>query len=481
MGIGRNVGFMFIVDECTDRVFIEFLRSKSEVGVKLKYFQRRPEYHFQQKLGKYMVPHTLSCVRSDNAMENICTEVHEGFDVDGIHHELSSVYCQWEDGKCHFIRIYWEGGEAMHKTTGAPACYWPFSLRVINLVYDLMPRRTKESPWEGWNGVTVPYFRRMEDLRVWDTRCFFLVPKELRKKFDDKAREWLFVGYSSTSKVYVGIERVTGRILMSPNVMFDETCYPRKDKGFTLPPVCVVVNLGNNMTELSWVLDSGVHVPSLVPPPPSHLLPSPVLSSQAVTGSPHPGVSPPLVTIDVLEEDVVVLDEEDVVVLGEGSTSVTSRLSSRRVRAPKTRVVDEGYDVSVHYVESPSLVHLDDPDPVLVGTSEVSLLLAKVQTARAAVRTVLGGPFQHASPLGFPILSHSVSKTMVLGRLLGLDDVDPEPSPAKAGTAGKLQTFSGLLSEADALFMTTVPYVETVSSLFNICRANRWDTSFACS
>jgi hypothetical protein len=127
-------------------------------------------------------------------------------------------------------------------------------------------------------------------------------------------------------------------------------------------------------------------------------------------------VSPPLVIIDVLEEDVVVLVEEDVVVLGEGSTSVVSRVSSRRVRAPKARVADEGYDVTVHHVESPSLVYLDDPDTVLAGTSEVSTLLVRVQTEWTVVRTVLGGTFQHVSPLGCPILSHSVSKGMVMGR-----------------------------------------------------------------
>jgi hypothetical protein len=124
MGIGRNVDFMLIVDECTDKVFIEFLRSKSEVGSKLKSFQRRAECHFQVKLGRYMVLYTVSCVRSDNVMENICAEVREGFDVDGIRHELSSVYCQWQDGKSErFIRIYWEGGEVMHKAAGAPARY----------------------------------------------------------------------------------------------------------------------------------------------------------------------------------------------------------------------------------------------------------------------------------------------------------------------------------------------------------------------
>jgi hypothetical protein len=106
---------------------------------------------------------------------------------------------------------------------------------------------------------------------------------------------------------------------MSPNVMFDETYYPCKDKGFVFPPVRVAANLGINMTELSWVLNSGVHIPSLVSAPPSPLLPSPVISSQVVADSPRPVVSPPLVAIDALEEDVVVLDEEDVVVLGEGS------------------------------------------------------------------------------------------------------------------------------------------------------------------
>jgi hypothetical protein len=134
-----------------------------------------------------------------------------------------------------------------------------------------MPRRTKESPWEGWNGVTVPFVKRIEHLRVWGTRCLFLVPKELRKKFDDKARECLLVGCSSTSKAYVGIEMATGHILMNSNVMFDETCYPCKDKGFALSAVRVVTNLGSNMTELSWVVDSGAHIPSLVPAPPSPL------------------------------------------------------------------------------------------------------------------------------------------------------------------------------------------------------------------
>jgi hypothetical protein len=58
----------------------------------------------------------------------------------------------------------------MRKGAGAPARYWPFSLRTFIHVHDLMPRRTEESPWEVWNGVTVPFAKRIEHLRVWGTR-----------------------------------------------------------------------------------------------------------------------------------------------------------------------------------------------------------------------------------------------------------------------------------------------------------------------
>jgi hypothetical protein len=147
-----------------------------------------------------------------------------------------------------------------------------------------------------------------------------------------------------------------------------------------------------------------------------------------------------------------VVDEEDLVVLGEGSASVASRVSSRRVRAPKVRVVDEGYAVSVHHVESPSLVHLDDPDPVLPITSEVSGLLARVQLARVAVSTVRGGPFQHVSPLDCPILSHSVSNGMVVGRL-ALSLEHPVSRSAFARYSHRFQVFVPSFSRAPLLAM----------------------------
>ena len=287
MGIGNNKGFLLIVDEFTDMVFIYFLRSKSEVPAKLKAFQRFAERHFQKPFGCYAVPHTLSCFRSDNATEQTSAEVREWLESEGIKHELSAPYCQWQDGKAErFIKTVWEGSEAMRKAAGAPPRYWPFSLRAFVHARELLPRRDKVSPWEAWNGVSVSLDLRIRHLRVWGTRCFFLIPKALRKKLDDKARECLFVGYSSTSKAYVGVELATGRILMSPNVIFDETCYPCKDSAIALPLVRAGGNIGSNMTELSWVpVPKGLNCSSPgFPPAPPRQVRLPLDIPSAVSG-----------------------------------------------------------------------------------------------------------------------------------------------------------------------------------------------------
>jgi hypothetical protein len=184
-----------------------------------------------------------------------------------------------------------------------PLGYWPFSLRAFIYAKVLLPRRNANSPWEAWNRVSVPFAKRIERLRVWGTRCFFMVPKEMRKKLDDKTRECLSVGYSSMSKAYVGVEMSSGRILMSPNVIFDETHYPCKDAGFALPVVRVAANLNSNMTELDWVpepqgLDLFLPSASAYAPPvdSSSVLPSPQVEPRPVRPPllyPHAGSDAP--------------------------------------------------------------------------------------------------------------------------------------------------------------------------------------------
>jgi hypothetical protein len=132
------------------------------------------------------------------------------------------------------------------------------------------------------------------------------------------------------------------------------------------------------------------------------------------------------------------------------------------------------------------LTHVDD---FAVFYSD-SALYARILTR---MREVFIGGFKDLGPLhkflgiiierrkegGFRV--HQTPKILELLERLGLDDVSFASSPARAGTAAKLQPLPGPLSEEVALFMASVPYVEAVSCLFYICRASRWDISQACS
>ena len=228
MGAGGAVGYLLLVDEFTDEVFVYMLHRKSDVMAKLQQFQVMAERHFQTPLGSYTVPHTLSCFRSDNAGEHTSKEMCAWLTEQGIQHELSAPYCQWQDCKAErFIRTVWEGAEAMRKHAGAPARFWPYALRAFVHARSLLPRRkTTLSPWEAWRGIVVPLKDRLAHLRSWGCRCFVFVPKELRKKLDDKARECVFLGYDGRTTAYVAIDLITGDVIVSPHVVFDETTFP---------------------------------------------------------------------------------------------------------------------------------------------------------------------------------------------------------------------------------------------------------------
>jgi hypothetical protein len=132
------------------------------------------------------------------------------------------------------------------------------------------------------------------------------------------------------------------------------------------------------------------------------------------------------------------------------------------------------------------LTHVDDFAVTYTDPALYARILARM-------REVFIGGFKDLGPLhkflgiiierraegGFRL--HQAPKILELLKRLGLDDVNPASSPAKAGTAAKLMPVEGELSEEDALFMAGVPYKEAVGALFYICRASRWDISYACS
>ena len=226
-----HCGFCLLVDEYTRHVWVELIHSKAEVPEILRTFKLRAERQFRQRLGTVEFPVELMGLRSDNAAENVGRRVREWCKEHGIVHETSAPYSQWQDGIAErHIQEVWNGSEAMRLDAGAPPDLWPYSLQAFVHVRNRLALGADPlSPWELWHGVEVPLERRIAHLRRWGSKAYVLVPKELRRKLEDKARLCVFLGYSPTSKAYICMDLVTRKVYVSATVIFDETSSPLAD------------------------------------------------------------------------------------------------------------------------------------------------------------------------------------------------------------------------------------------------------------
>ena len=77
----------------------------------------------------------------------------------------------------------------------------------------------KKTPYELWNGVkpTLHYFH------VFRYKCFILNTKDNLDKFEAKTYDGIFLGYSSSSKVYKVFNMDTRCVKESIHVTFCET------------------------------------------------------------------------------------------------------------------------------------------------------------------------------------------------------------------------------------------------------------------
>ena len=88
---------------------------------------------------------------------------------------------------------------------------------MVNRVY--FKPGTKKTPYELWKGrkPNVKYFR------IFGSTCFILKDRENVGKFDFRSDEGIFLGYSSTNKVYRVYNKRTKKVMKTVDVVIDET------------------------------------------------------------------------------------------------------------------------------------------------------------------------------------------------------------------------------------------------------------------
>lgn len=204
--------FLTFIDDATRMVWVYFLKSKSEVFQTFKKFKNLVENQASCKIKK---------IRSDRGSEYLSGEFTKFLEDHGIERQLTAAYSPQQNGVSERRnRSLVEMARAMIKAKDLPMKFWAEAVHTAAYIQNRIPTKALENktPLEAWNG-TKP---SMNHLKVFGCVCYVHIPDEKRKKWDDKSKKAIFVGYSSQTKGYRVYLLEEEKIDISRDVIFDE-------------------------------------------------------------------------------------------------------------------------------------------------------------------------------------------------------------------------------------------------------------------
>ncbi|KAG6512700.1 hypothetical protein ZIOFF_030829 [Zingiber officinale] len=210
--LGGSKFFITFIDDFTRKVWIKFLKEKSQAFQAFKDFKIEVENYTGLR---------IKTLRTDHGGEYISNEAEKYFREHGIRHELIAHFTPQQNGVSE--RKNRTIVESMRCTLKRKKLSNEFWEEAVSCAYYLINRSPTKSlkdctPHETWYG-------RKSDIRhlkVFGSVAYSLIPQANRNKFDDKSEKCIFIGYSERSKAYKLYNPKTKKIVISRDVLFDE-------------------------------------------------------------------------------------------------------------------------------------------------------------------------------------------------------------------------------------------------------------------
>ncbi|KAJ9561525.1 hypothetical protein OSB04_006685 [Centaurea solstitialis] len=281
---------LVMVDEYSRYTWLEFLRMKSEAPELIIKFIKRIQVLLQLPVRK---------IRSDNGTEFKNATLDAYLTSVGISHNFSGAYTPQQNGVVERRnRTLVEAARTMLAYSGLPLtfCAEAVSTACFTQNRTIITKRFKKTPYHIIN-------RRVPNVKffhVFGCRCYILNNRDNLGKFDKKADEGYFLGYSLTSKTFRVYNKRTKMVMETVYVTFDETVSMTSDHNnnedlvFSRNPRVDI----HDVLEPSSVNDSG----------PSENICSTSNSDQAI---PVPSVEQSELTPDDQSEIPAIIDEND--------------------------------------------------------------------------------------------------------------------------------------------------------------------------
>ena len=219
--VGSTLGEKYIlnfIDDYTSMSWIFPLKRKSDAADVLQQWIPMVEKESGQ---------CVKIFRTDNGGEYTSEDFERYLQREGIRHETTAPYTSAENGKaerCH--RTIMNCACAIRSDSNLPPSLWTESVKAAAYLKNRTPTRTlkEKTPYEMWYGMKPDLYH----LRELGCGAWVHIPGD-NPKIYNRSVECILVGYSETSKAYRCLERATGKIHISQNVVFAESqdCCPR--------------------------------------------------------------------------------------------------------------------------------------------------------------------------------------------------------------------------------------------------------------
>jgi hypothetical protein len=216
ISVGGFKYYVSFVDDFSKFTWIYFLHAKSEVESVFYKFQKRVELLLDKK---------IKCVQSDWGGEY--RRLHKYFNNTGIAHQVSCPHTHQQNGSIerkhrHIV----ETGLSLLAQAAMPVTFWDEAFSTATFLINRLPTRVIDNatPLERLLGTKAK--PNYDMLKAFGCACFPHLRPYNAKKLTFRSKECVFIGYSEHHKGYKCLDRSTGRVYISRDVVFDETSFP---------------------------------------------------------------------------------------------------------------------------------------------------------------------------------------------------------------------------------------------------------------
>ncbi|KAI3718218.1 hypothetical protein L6452_19080 [Arctium lappa] len=204
---------LVIVDEFSRYTWVIFLRCKSDTLEELISFVKKMEV---------LNNLTVRSIRSDHGTEFKNSSLNNFFENKGISHNFSSVRTPQQNGVDERRnRTIIEAARSMLSDSHLPIQFWAEAVNTVCFTQNrsLIVKRFGKTAYELFHGRKPS----ISFLHIFGCQCFILNNRDQLGKFDPKADDGIYLGYSSISKAYRVFNKRRQSVEETIHVTFDET------------------------------------------------------------------------------------------------------------------------------------------------------------------------------------------------------------------------------------------------------------------